>query len=346
MVPLPPLTARQPRRARPVAVLFALLGAATASLIAPMPAHAVDNGTLGIRPAHESTFFHLHAYPGETLTNSAIVSNHTSKPVTLLDYPVDAHSSATGTFAMAAQTDMRTTVGAWTRLAVAKITVPAGSERPLPFRLHIPAGTAPGDYAGALIIQSPTVIGKTSTHNGTAVRLNVIQRQGLRIYLHVDGTATKTLTAGTLTWTDTGDGTGFSLPVHNTGNTTLHPTATLTLASRIGANTRIRFTSPEALLPGDELTLHATLTHPATIQVGTATATVYSEAGQRTITASYVQLPWTAIKTGGGILILALIALLALAWRRRRTTTHRNRRQQHTHTDVLTRARHRAHATP
>jgi hypothetical protein len=293
-----------------------LLFTALATVLAPLPAHAVDNGSLGIRPAHESAFFHLSAYPGETVRNTAIVSNHTGRSVTLLDYPVDAHDSATGTFAMASRTDRRSTVGAWVHLATDTVTVPAGADRPLAFHLTVPAGTAPGDYAGALIIQAPPVIGKTAVHNGTAVRLNIVQRQGLRIYLHVDGTATRALSVGSLSWTKDGDGTDFTIPIHNTGNTTLHPKGALAIVSSVGVNTRIRFVGVESILPGDELTLHAHLARAAVIQVGTATATIDSEAGSRTTAAGYTDLPWTPI----GVTLASLLAaaLAATGWIRSR----------------------------
>jgi hypothetical protein len=321
-----PLSSRPPRRPVLVALLVALLVTALGTILGAMPAQAVDTGTFGIRPAHESAFFHLNAYPGETLHNSAIVSNHTGRPVTLLDYPVDAHDSATGTFAMASETDPRSTVGAWVHLAAGSIAVPAGADRPLAFHLTVPAQAAPGDYAGALIIQAPPTIGRTAVHNGTAVRLDVVQRQGLRIYLHVQGTATRALAAGGLSWTNDGDGADFTIPIRNTGNTTLHPTAELTLTSRMGANTRLRFTRVESILPGDQLTLHAHLTRRVTLQIGTATATIHSEAGNRTLTADYTDLPWVPLAAGTAVLLGAVLAaVLAVAGRIRTLRSRRTR---------------------
>ena len=304
--------------ASPAGALAALLLTVLAVAAGGGAAQAVDDGAIGIRPAHESAFLHLRAAPGQTISNEAVVSNHTTSPVTLLDYPVDAHGSATGTFAMDAQNDARTGVGAWVRLQGERLVVPAGRDVPLPFTLHVPAATPPGDYAGALIIQAPPVIGKTAVHDGTAVRLNVVQRQGLRIYLHVDGTAVKSLTAGPLRWSDgPGSGTDFSLQVTNTGNTVLHPAADLAIASRIGTDTRLRFSAPQELLPGDRVTLHADLHHRAAVQVGTATATVRSEAGTRSVTATFVALPWAPI-AGCGALVLLVLVLGALRRRARR----------------------------
>ncbi|OIQ83607.1 hypothetical protein GALL_345950 [mine drainage metagenome] len=276
-------------------------------------ATAVDNGTLGIRPANEANFFHLSLYPGAATDATAIVSNHTQAPVTLLTYPVDAQNSPQGTFALASQSEPRAGVGAWVDLGVDQITVPANSDLRVPFRITVPAGTPPGDYAGGLIIQSPPVQGQTSTlAGGTAVRLDVVQRQGVRIYLNVAGTAVKSLDHGALSWQQTGDTVTFTLPVHNTGNTILHPSSTLDLSGWIGANTHLTFDAPEELLPGATLDLHAHLPHPPLIQVGDAQATLTSAAGTDHAQTRIIYAPWA-------LLGLTLIVLAAALYGARRT---------------------------
>jgi len=276
------------------------------------PAAAVDNGALGIRPANESDFFHLSLYPGAALEATAIVTNHTQSPVTLLNYPVDATSTPQGAFALANQDEPRPGVGGWVQLNGASITVAANSELKVPFRISVPAGTPPGDYAGGLIIQSPPVQGQTSNVNGdTSVRLDVIQRQGVRIYLNVAGTAIKALEPGDLSWQQTGDTLRFTLPLNNTGNTILHPSATLDVSSWLGANTQLKFDTPESMLPGSTLDLHARLAQAPAIQSGTADATITSEAGTGQAETSVVYAPWPLILAG----LLLVLAALYGAWR-------------------------------
>jgi len=232
--------------------------------------------------------------------------------VTLLTYPVDGQSSPQGTFALASQTGPRAGIGAWVRLDAAQITVPANSNLKVPFRLSVPANTPPGDYAGGLIIQSPPVEGETSIVGGdTAVRLDVVQRQGVRIYLNVAGTAVKTLQHGDLSWQQTGDTLTFTLPVHNTGNTTLHPRASLDVSGWVGANTQLKFDTPEIMLPGANLDLQARLAQAPPIQAGTAEATLTSEAGTSQARTSLIYAPWALI----AIALLTLAAALYGAWR-------------------------------
>ncbi|TFB81771.1 DUF916 domain-containing protein [Cryobacterium flavum] len=283
-----------------------------ATLFISQPAAAIDDGTLGIRPELESDFFHIDLAPGAAIEANAIVSNHSDAPVTLLNYAVDGQSTQQGAFALAAQSDVQVAVGSWVTLDAESITIPANSDLTVPFRLSVPLTATPGDYAGGLIIQSPPIQGETTTSNGdAALRLDVIQRQGVRIYLTVAGTTTTQLSHGALSWERSGDGIAFTLPIKNTGNTILYPTAGLNLDSVIGATTELQFETPESLLPGATLDMTATLPLAAFIQLGSADAQLISDAGTEQVTTTFAYVPWWII-----LIMLILIATIAFgAWR-------------------------------
>ncbi|MDJ0378837.1 DUF916 domain-containing protein [Cryobacterium sp. PH31-L1] len=295
-----------------LAAVVVVLAPLLATVAIAAPAAAIDDGTLGIRPELESDFFHIDLAPGAAIEANAIVSNHTDAPVTLLNYAVDGQSTEQGAFALAAQSDVQTAVGSWVTLDAASITIPANSELTVPFRLSVPATATPGDYAGGLIIQSPPVEGATTTDSGdAALRLDVIQRQGVRIYLTVAGTAKTQLSHGTLSWERSGDEVTFTLPIENTGNTILYPTAHLGLNSLIGVTTELQFATPESILPGATLNLEATLPQAAFIQVGSADAELISDAGTEQISTTFNYVPWWIL-----LILLLLVALIAFgAWR-------------------------------
>lgn len=276
------------------------------------PAKAVDNGALGIRPLTESDFFHISLFPGAAIDATAVVSNHTAIPASLLTYPVDAQTSPQGGFALASQSDTRQGVGAWVHLSTTQIVVPVHSEMKVHFRLTVPAGTPPGEYAGGLIIQSPVAEGKTSSSGGdTAVRLNIIQRQGVRIYVKVAGTAVNSLSYGGLSWQQSKGAVTFALPVRNTGNTIEHPSGSLDLNGVGGSNIHLKFGRIESLLPGATVTLHARQTHAPIAQAGTARATITAEAGTQHAEVTVFYAPWVLLVLG-----LALAgALFYLTWR-------------------------------
>ena len=293
-------------------VTVAVLAPVLATLVVAAPAVAIDDGTLGIRPELESDFFHINLAPGAAIEANAIVSNHTDTPVTLLNYAVDGQSTAQGAFALAAQGDVQTAVGSWVTLGADSITIPADSDLTVPFRLSVPLTATPGDYAGGIIIQSPPIQGETTTSDGdAALRLDVVQRQGVRIYLTVAGTATTQLSHGALSWERSGDAVTFTLPIQNTGNTILYPTAGLSLDSVIGATTELQFGTPESILPGSSLKLEATLPQAAFIQLGHADAQLVSDAGTQQISASFNYVPWWIIV----VIVLLVLGIAFAVWR-------------------------------
>lgn len=293
-------------------VLAALVVSPFLISLGAAPATAVDDGTLGIRPELESDFFHISLAPGAAIDANAVVTNHSAEAVTLSNYAVDGQSTPQGAFALAAQGDARSGVGAWVSLGPESITIPADSELMVPFRLSVPDTATPGDYAGGVIIESAPVEGETTSSGGdAALRLDVIQRQGVRIYLTVAGTAVSTLAHGDLGWDRSADTVTFTLPITNTGNTILYPTATLDVSSWIGATATLDFATPESILPGASLDLEATLTPARFLQAGNAEATLTSEAGDERVATSFLYAPWWFILAS----VLGLAALAFGVWR-------------------------------
>ena len=292
----------------------ALLIAAIVMLIVLAPAGraaAAENGSYGIRPANEADFFNLSVAPGSALDAEAIVTNSTDEPVTLLTYPVDATSQANG-FAMENQESPRTGVGAWVQIESADVTVPANSEVRVPFRLSVPTGTRPGDYAGALIIQAPPEEGEVSElEDGTAVRLDVVQRLGVRIYLDVAGEAVVGLEPGELTWEREGGSLTFSMPIINTGNTNLSPEVQLELEGWPGEPRQATFESTEDLLTGSTHVLEANIDDPGPFFFGDAEATIASDAGEARVSESVVYADWQLLL----VAVLVLAVLVLIAWR-------------------------------
>jgi hypothetical protein len=289
--------------------LYAGMMAAVIAVAIALPAAAVSNGTLGISPASEASFFHLSLAPGAQTETAALVSNNTSAAATVLIYPVDATNTATGDFAFGAQTEKPLQVGVWSNIGRTTLTIKAHSVARVPLTVSVPAGTTPGDYAGGIIIQSPPVIGKTSTSapGGAVSRIDVVQRQGVRIYLHVDGTATASLARSALSWKTSNNAVAFTLPVTNTGTTILHPIVTLTIASKTGSSARtVKFNTVESLFPGRTIMLHAALKNPPLLEVANLTATTTSEATTQKSTGVLVIIPWWLIVT-----VLVALALLA-----------------------------------
>jgi hypothetical protein len=246
------------------------------------------------------------------VVESAIVSNHTSAAMPLLVYAVDGSMSKQGAFLLAAQEDPRQQVGGWTKVGQTQITVPANSELKVPFEVTVPVGTPPGDYVGGLVIQSAPVAGAVSqSANGTAVRMDIVKRSGVRVYLTVAGSALTKLSPGDLRWERTGDTISVYLPLRNSGNVTMHPTGTFTLKRPVGSRTEVRLDAPESILPGQDFTLTGSFRASPTVEIGDGTVIIKSEAPTLTVATKVVSITWWVIVSA----LVVLVLLGAALWR-------------------------------
>lgn len=291
--------------------LLVAIGMGFAGVGSAQPAAAVDNGSLGIRPSNESAFFHLSVVPRDSVKAAAIVSNHQAVPVTLQTYVVDGLTSPSGAFALNEASAPRVGVGLWSQLATSQITVPPNSDLTVLFTLSVPAGTPPGDYAGGLIIQSLPVAGEVSNTGSTSVRVDIVQRQGVRIYLTVPGKTVAGLAVHTLNWALSDHHVVLSLMVTNTGNVTLHPTASIGVDRWFGGETKLPLVKPESVPPGATVTLTGTYPADAWAQLATAHAVVISDAGTKS---SATGIFWLSFPLVIAFIVVAILAFLG-TWR-------------------------------
>ena len=293
-----------------IVVLAGLVVSIAGGVVAP--AMAVDNGTIGIHPSSESDFFHLNLVPGAAQDSAAVITNRTAAEITVLTYPVDAVSTSKGDFAFAGREEPRAQVASWIALPSATVVVPAHGEARVPFRVTVPLGAEPGDYAGGIIMQSPTEVGKTSSNStGAVTRIDVVQRQGVRIYLKVAGTASRQLSLGSLSWVKSDNGFDFSLPIRNAGNTILRPRATLSMPSVLGGTRKLVFETPIALLPGASAVLQTKIAAPAPVEFATASAVVESEGPTRAASVEVRFAAWQLVAA----CVAGLLLVLLLSWR-------------------------------
>jgi hypothetical protein len=288
-------------------------GLVVAGVFAAQPAAAVDNGTLGIRPSNEANFFHLSVLPGASVEAIAVVTNRLPTPVTLDTYLVDGLASSKGEFALNSQTNTPKTVGLWSKTASKSVTVDAKSERNVAFVITVPVGTPPGDYEGGLVIQSAPVAGATADSSKGAVRIDIVQRQGVRIYLNVPGDALMSLAAQPLKWTQADGTVTLSLVVRNNGNVTLHPTATVDIARLFGTTKKLLVPKPESVPPGATVTMTTTYRANTFAELSLARSMVISAAGDYAGSSPILIVPTGVIAGASAVLLLILFIIWRVA---------------------------------
>lgn len=323
------MTLRHRARSHALLSLLVLVTSALGGLgLSAGHAVAAESTNYGIRPAEVADQFRIELAPGAASAQTAIVSNRSDKTITFKVYPADALTTDQGGFALRGRDEAQTGIGRWTTLPFDTITLEAGTQKQVPFRLTVPAAATPGDYAGGIILEAPPRQGTPSeVAEQTAVQLNVVERVGVRLYLKVSGTVRAGLSTGELESTDDNGVIAISLPITNTGNVILTPKATAVARGRVGGTTELTFGQVESLLPGQTTTLRATWPDPPNLVWAQVEAAVQYEGGTARAQADVRRVPWVAAVT---VTVTSLLLLGLSAWAIRTVRTARQvLRRQH-----------------
>jgi hypothetical protein len=264
--------------------------------------------------------------PGQTATDTAVVANLGSRPVTLTIYATDAFNTADGAFGLLTAAEKPTGLGSWISLDARKVTVQPGKQVDVSFTLRVPDGATPGDHAAG-IVASRTVEGVGANN----AKIAVDERVGARVYLRVQGPLTPAMNVTGLSvsyphpWYPIG-GTAAAIGYRltNAGNVRLNGTAVVHLTGpfgiALGAPQTVRISQ---LLPGSAIA--GTVAVPGVIPLGALTAHLEAEVvggtesqtvAVPTILASTTTpaIPWLIV----GVLVVALVVTVLLLRRRRR----------------------------
>lgn len=303
-----------------------VLGGFLAPATAAMGAEADASMTWGVSTGGNSNpprdNFTLEAEPGETLTDSMLVSNHGTAPLTLAIYAADGFTTADGQLDVLTADKTSEGVGAWVEFAAPAITLGPDETTEVPFTVTVPENAEPGDYAGAVL---------TSLSSTGGGGFSVDRRLGVRVYLRVAGELAPSMTIGNAqveyhgTPNPVGLGTSVvSFTVTNTGNARLNASHHVTVSGP-GGILGVAATADDIpqLLPGESWTTELVVDGVAPTFVATADISVVptlpdgTELGPVTATASVGAMPWTLLG------VLAVLAGLLLWWiaRRRRART-------------------------
>ncbi|MCX4719369.1 DUF916 domain-containing protein [Streptomyces virginiae] len=207
--------------------------------------------TVGQRP-----YFYLAAAPGRSVADAVTLTNRTDRPRTFRLYVADAYNTVRdGGFALRGPDEPRLTTAAWAKLDRDRVTVAARASVAVGFTLTVPDRAEPGDHPGAVVALEERPAAAADTGRGIGVQRAV----AARLYLRVTGPTAPALTVRDVTVHRRGSGADISYTLHNIGNVTLRPRATLTATGALGRSLHAQRLGglPAELLPGQEVRLGA-----------------------------------------------------------------------------------------
>jgi hypothetical protein len=307
------------------AILAVLLtvGVATSAAAAPSRAETKSKqprvGPWAVAPyavgGHARPFFDYLLPPGGTLHDRISIKNFGDIPLTYDLYPADAHNLPTGAFALSGQTAPRVDVGAWVSLPIRTVRVAPHTLTAVPFTLHVPASTTPGDHAGGIVaLQRPVAPGRLRGR-----RVVVRQGVGARIYLRVPGplhpqVAVTSVKVHRSSGLFGGGHAAIVATVANTGNTRVDGSVVAKATGVFGYS--VKTFAPQkfqALLPGNAAQF--VFNWPHLPRVGPIHVSVDVNAGKAQAHGgtTFWVIPWLVVL----IVILLLGGIGYLRWRRR-----------------------------
>ncbi|WP_083672513.1 WxL protein peptidoglycan domain-containing protein [Micromonospora sp. CB01531] len=317
-----------PAPARRVGALLVTALALLGSLIAPSPARAAasDEPTWTVVPSSPSgpkgrKQFDYELSPTEQITDWFSVSNLGDKPIKVDLYPTDAFTALDGGFALLPRSQAASDAGSWIKLPRAAVTLPPGKRADMPFRLSVPAGTAPGDHVGGILAAvTEEQVGKDGQ------RVYVERRIGARVYLRVAGplTPAAAVRAVQVEYANPvvpipGGRMKVTYRIANTGNVRISGKARVQVRGPLGVRlaTGDLIDLPE-VLPDSEIRLTQEFAHVVPAGPLTATVVLNADTNKESLpsqegSSSVLAVPWALL----GLLVLILAVVAYRLWLRR-----------------------------
>ncbi|MFZ6004529.1 MAG: hypothetical protein ACOYXM_11425 [Actinomycetota bacterium] len=199
--------------------------------------------------------------PGTLVTDRVTLFNFSNVPLEFEVFPVDAQNNDDGAFTPLPPDVDQTGVGAWVKLPVDKLEIPAGDAATFDIVVSVPLDARPGDHAGAILASNDA---RGTSPDGRIVTLD--RQTGTRVYIRVDGELNPELAVADLgthysaTANPLGGSAEVTYRVENRGNVRLAGTHQVTIGGPLGLMRRSGplHELPE-LLPGESVEFTETI---------------------------------------------------------------------------------------
>jgi hypothetical protein len=160
------------------------------STVATAGPTGTSTGGVGVRPAHPVTshpgYYLIRLKPGRRAVGSVVVTNTSTRPASLIVYPVDGTTGSTSGAVFGNRGTRLRFAGRWVRPAVRSFTVAGGTTKTERFTVRVPKKTKPGEYMAGVAFQNRHVTVRSKAHKKRKHRRQVTVRQVVREVIAVE----------------------------------------------------------------------------------------------------------------------------------------------------------------
>jgi hypothetical protein len=215
-------------------------GSPIASPEAPVPGQAESNAfeitaMAGADPTvTEKGYFTYELSPNTKAEGSVLLRNPGTKSVTIELSPVDAKTAMAGGSDYSASNAPVSVVGSWLDLDKTRVTIAAGEEEQVGFKVMPPEGIQPGQYLAGIAAFVPSTAVATpgvTGSNQTGAGFNVQVRYVIAVQIDVPGEWTPALTITGASAQEYPSGTQLAIAIRNDGDSFLKPEGKVTLSN-------------------------------------------------------------------------------------------------------------------
>ncbi len=259
------------------AALAATLGLASLGFAGAGAAQAVSNDPAPLALAavgQAGSYFDVTLNPGASVTLQVARTNPGTTDATAHSFAGSVFTIVNGGFGAGDGTGAPTGATNWVNYPDQVFALAAGATDVASFSVHVPAGTAPGQYISSIVLQN-----NVAAAGQGQVALDRIVRQAVAISIRVPGALHPKFSLGAASHESTGGRSVVSVALSNTGNQNLKPAGTMTVKDAnqkvvsqapvtmgsvyAGMDTKVAVTFGGLFLPG-EYTVTLTLSDAST----------------------------------------------------------------------------------
>jgi LysM repeat protein len=285
---------------------------------------AIEYGGIGGVPAYpredtprsEEIFIYENA-PGSVIEDGVAVMNNTNQTKTILVYATDTTPSSGGGFACKQYAEEVVAEGTWYELEKDEVTIEAGKNEIVPFKVTIPEDVTVGEHNACIVMQE-------KKEEDTSAGANISVRAAIRAMVIVPGDIIRKLSINDFKYVKTeNDKNLINLIVENSGNVSLDTQVDIEIKNYLTSKVFYSSSATYSILHSNKQEFNFDLDNNpwGGVYKAKVTLTYEGNAGTETITKdiTFIIVPTIyAMALYATVLIILIASLLLILGRKRK----------------------------